>query len=523
MNADTINTEIGEREINLIDLLVEVLLHWRTILLSMLIGGILLGGYSYVKTFLSMKSQSLARKEERQTQEQQKEMTPEEITEQWENGRVLLEGQLEEGQAYKVDLAVEYKRLYEEKLEYQQNSPLMQIDPYHVQQTELMFAVLPENAEQLNNIVTVYGDLLTGSAFYTYIQEQCGLDGGAEELVSLSCPEYKEYKHEATQNIIISNYPEETFGIISVQVSHKDADTCQAMADAVVSYMEEQGNTLDDIFGTYEIKLLSRIQEEVADLDIASQQKANIDTLYSLQNSYNTLRKDFSDEDQAYFDYMLAGNPAEASETDAFGTETNEEAAAAENTPGISIKYVLMGVAVFAFLYIFILFLLYILDGRLHGTDSLQEIYGIPQLGMIPALPRKRFLGAIDQWILKLRYHNQRKFTPEKSTEMAAVAVKMAAKKQGLSRVYLMGCSMTGVSGQVCEDIKAFLEKEQLDAVVLNNVLYDAEAMERLENAEGVVLVETAGSTLYQELEKELQLLVRQKIKILGGIMVEAS
>ncbi len=519
MNADTINMEVREREINLMDLLVEVLLHWRTILLSMLIGGILFGGYSYVKTFLDMKNQNLAMEEEQQALEQQKEMTPEEITEQWENGRVLLEEQLEEGQVYNVNSALAYKRFYEEKLDYQQNSPLMQIDPYHVQQTELLFAILPENAEQINNIRMVYENLLSGSAFYTYIQEQCGLERGAEELITLS---YPEYKYEATRNIILTDYAEGTFGIINIQVSHENADICQAMADAVVSYIEEQKDTLEDISGAYEIKLLNRIQGEVVDNDIANLQKTNIADLYSLQSTYNSLKDAFSDEELAYFDYMLAGNPAEASDAGAHETENNEEIVMIEKAPSISIKYVLMGVVLFAFLYIFILFLLYIFDSRLHGADSLQEIYGIPQLGMVPALPRKRFLGAIDQWILKLRYHNQRKFAPEESIEMAAVAVKMAAKKQGLKQVYLMGCSITGVSGQVCEKIKAFLEKEQLEVVILNNVLYDAEAMEQLENAEGIVLVETAGSTLYKELEKELQLLTRQKIKILGGIMVEA-
>lgn len=518
MNTDTINMEVREREINLMDLLVEILLHWRTILLSMLIGGILLGGYSYVRIFLNMKNQNLAMEKEQQALEQQKEMTPEEITEQWENGRILLEEQLEEGQVYSVNSALVYKRFYEEKLDYQQNSPLMQMDPYHVQQTEMLFAILPEDVEQVNNIRMVYENLLSGSAFSTYIQEECGLERGAEKLITLS---YPEYKYEATQNIILKDYAKETFGIINLQVSHENSDTCQAMADAVVSYIEGQKDTLEDIYGAYEIKLLNRIQGEVADNDIANLQKANIADLYSLQSTYNSLKDDFSDEELAYFEYLLAGNPAEISEVDIDKTENDGEITTTEKTPSISIKCILMGVVLFAFLYIFILFLFYVFDSRLHGADSLQEIYGIPQLGMVPALPQKRFLGAIDQWILRLRYCNQRKFTSEESIEMAAVAIKMAAKKQGLKQVFLMGCNITGVSAQVCEKIKAFLEKEQLKVVILNNVLYDAEAMERLESAEGIVLVETAGSTLYKELEKELQLLIRQKIGILGGIMVE--
>lgn len=41
-----------------------------------------------------------------------------------------------------------------------------------------------------------------------------------------------------------------------------------------------------------------------------------------------------------------------------------------------------------------------------------------------------------------------------------------------------------------------------------------------LEGAKGVILVENAGSTLYSEIAEELELLKRQGIKALGGILV---
>ena len=78
-----------------------------------------------------------------------------------------------------------------------------------------------------------------------------------------------------------------------------------------------------------------------------------------------------------------------------------------------------------------------------------------------------------------------------------------------------------GAAEQVCTQIKSALAKEQIDVCVLNNVLYDAEAMGRLESAEAAVLVETAGVTMYDEITQELQLLNRQKIEVLGGIVVE--
>ena len=45
--------------------------------------------------------------------------------------------------------------------------------------------------------------------------------------------------------------------------------------------------------------------------------------------------------------------------------------------------------------------------------------------------------------------------------------------------------------------------------------------MNELEDAKGVVLVESIGSTLYNELAEELELLKRQQIIILGGVLVK--
>lgn len=118
---------------------------------------------------------------------------------------------------------------------------------------------------------------------------------------------------------------------------------------------------------------------------------------------------------------------------------------------------------------------------------------------------------------MKLRYHNSRQFTTEEAITLASTAV----KKRTLKEVYLLGCNVTGDTLQKCEQISKNLHEESICVQILSNVLYDAEAMEKLENAKGIVLVETAGSTMYEEVVKELQLMSRQNICVLGGILVE--
>lgn len=174
-----------------------------------------------------------------------------------------------------------------------------------------------------------------------------------------------------------------------------------------------------------------------------------------------------------------------------------------------------------AFIYAFILFMIYIFNTKIRATDSLQELYDIPQLGMVPSEENdKKVFGFIDKWIISLRNHNKRQFTSEEALELASVAAKMAAGKETLHELSLMGSGLKEHSFDICEKIKERLKKDGIQVNILNNVLYDAQMMGELEKAKGVILVESANITLYNEIFEELELLKRQGIKVLGGILV---
>ena len=180
-------------------------------------------------------------------------------------------------------------------------------------------------------------------------------------------------------------------------------------------------------------------------------------------------------------------------------------------------KYVLLGAVLFAFVYAVVICMVYIFNTRLRESDELQSLYGIPQIGLVVRESgRKVFL---DKWVDSLRHYGKRKFTAEQSMELAFAAIKITAN--GLNNICLMGCNMSAGADKVCESLKAALEKEQIGVSVLDNVLYDAEAMEKMDAMQGVVLVEKAGSTLYNEVAGELELLKRQDITVLEGYKVE--
>ena len=118
-------------------------------------------------------------------------------------------------------------------------------------------------------------------------------------------------------------------------------------------------------------------------------------------------------------------------------------------------------------------------------------------------------------------YHNCRRFNRTEATELAAVAVHMAVEKNSLNTVYFVGTGMDENTHQFCDVLQKELQASGIEVIVAENILYNAENLKKLEKAKGAVLIETIGKTMYTEILQELQLLDRQQIKVLGGIMVE--
>lgn len=480
-----------EREISLLDLIVEVLLHWRVVVVAMLIGGVLMGGLSYYKSSQTAEAQRAQLAE----QEAQK-------------GEQELEEVLTEGQIANVNSAIMYEQFRDEKIRYREESILMQIDPFNAPRAELTFVVKSDDIEKTYNIQKIYEDLLMSTELFDYVKKECDIPNPVNDVISL---EYTSYGQV---------YGNDT---VRIAIYHNDESTCKAMAAAIVKYAQQQCTTVEKTVGAHELELLRQTYGTVIYTDLITQQRNCENDIITQNNAAVKLKAAFTDEEWYYYNYLTAGKvSANQEKEDAEKTDEGAGTAITVVKPGISFKMIVLGMILFAFVYVFVIFLMYIFNNKLRATDNLQDIYSIPQLGTIPGdEKKKKFLGIIDEWILKFRYRNTRRFAPMEAANLAAVATKMAVKKQGVSNVCLMGCNLAGEALRACELIKERLTAEGATVQILSNVLYDAEVLEELADAQGAVLVETAGSTLYDEIAKELELLNRQNITVLGGIVVE--
>ena len=495
-----------KREINLFDLMVEILLHWRGILLVMLLGGICIGGLGYVRSYQNVQKQNM--------QEQQNLV-------------------LSEGTVANINMAVMYECMYRSRLSfYKEDSILMRLDPCKVWKAYMTFLINADDLEQEYNIVQAYENILCSGGLFEYLGTTHGISTSAvSEIVAL--------ENESPQQNEATDSPRNNFRLTVV---HYDEAACSALARSVADYIAEQERQLQQDLGAHSIVLLEQSQALVMDTDVLNRQKSFVNDTISFMTAASNTKDGFTEAERRYYDRLIAGTEAEGivgagtSEGDA-ATDTDdlaEDAGGAEG-PGqpmslssmeqasasVSPKYILFGIVLGVFGYAFVIFIGYIMNNRLRYTDDLCALYEVPMLGRVPetGMGAGRILGCVDRWILRLRSRGERRFTPEEALRLTATAVKIAARKQESGFVTLIGCGIKGDTLLTCQQIKNLLDKEGIRTEILDNILYDAESMDKLNSMETVVLVEKAGSTLYTEIDKECGLLRRQGIVILGGIV----
>lgn len=488
-----------EREIDLLDMIADILSHWRGLLVALVIGAVLMGGFSYVKSYRNVQSEQEAEEEPELDEMSAKEQLAQ------------LEDSLSDSEKISVAATVDDEREYLYKDTYYRESIYMHLDPLNIARTELVYRIQAEDGSLAQRLGTVYKNIVGGVGLYDWVEQQAGIPAEyAAELISVST-DPAIFVGNGAQNISIGS------DSLKVTVMQKDEKTCEQLAEAVNSYMEEQQKNLAEKLGSHELILLSETSGKIISTDTMVRQIDYGNQLINLKAGIASTKAGFTEDQQKYYDLLTWEEKAKEAEMDYKDAATEEEPVL--ESPSVGKKYVLLGAVLFAFVYAGILFLLYIFNSKIRVSDELQNLYHIPQIGVVVKDSKKKFI--LDKWVDDLRHYGKRKFDAKQSMELAFAAVKIAAVKNKLNTICLMGCNLEAGAGSVCENLKTALEKEGINVTVLDNVLYNAESMEKVDTMTGVVLVEKAGSTLYNEIANELALLKRQDIAILGGIIVE--
>ena len=434
MNEQTYQIRTDEMEINLVDLFFRLIKKWKSLIAVILIGAVLGAASTFVEfgTEPEIKDDVLAN----------------------------------------MSRAAQYRKLYEQQREYNENSPLMQMDANNVFRGELSYIV---NApDEQNTVLMMYQNLIDSSMEQT-VWALSGMDCDskyARELVLDSCYAFTNDKGDSSESSLQIHFT----------VQSDDPAACRYMLDAVKLAAQELDRDLTRRFSDYSSLELLDAVSPAAPGEFISTQESNISRLNNAQNNMLNAEKAFSDDELAYYRENFL-KPAE------------EE----EEGSGI-VKAVVLGVILGCLLWGGWLVVAYLLDKHIKTASEVQSFCNLPLLGRLSnETPAK---GA-DAWYSRV------KGAPDTPAYVAALVDSLVQNEAVLC------------GDDACRNVMEQLAKSCAHVKAIGLTGKSEEALAQAKQTGCAILVLKTNETTRADFRRELEVCSLQKINLLGMVVID--
>lgn len=492
-----------EREINLISLLFHVLLHWRSLIVAGLIGMFLACGSNVVKV-------------------------ASEVAVSGDEGPVTIPDE----DMVAVNVYANNIRIYEAMQDAWSESAYMALDGNNVAKTGILLTVKGKKSDRMANIAKAYRELAVSTGAVGFICEAEGIqDTGIVELINVDID--KNNTNAASTYIgdtityVCSDSESECVIPIYIEILGQDAESSERMADMLIEYLNQVKNDVVFYMGEHSLTVLSCSTTIGLDSVVVNKQNTNYSTLSRLYDTVAAQKTKLSSEQLEYYKSVLSEKDTESVAVAGIDEVVSPEGLqSGASTHGlksfISVKYIVIGLLAGVFCMAGLWSILYIFNNKIKTEDSFENLFKVAVIGVVPTeYEKKRLFGFVDKWIISIRDRNKRLFSVEEAVSLVVSRVKVQSTKDRVSKLVFIGCDLGKNIPDIPQNMAERLNVGDINATVLDNVLYDPENTERLGEMDGAVIIEKAGKTLYSELIEEIELLKRQQIKILGCVIVE--
>lgn len=472
------------------DLILYILSKWKVLLICLIAGALVLGAYSGYKSLKSSGSDPLETKAER-----------------------IAESLNESEKARAMNNAItiaHYLHEYENYSAYNEKSVFQNLNPSNMKVRTLTYYLdTPagsgsEDAEA--GFVNAYRFNLTDEAFNKEVAEAFGIP--EEEAF---------YYYDTLLRIKIDQEQPIDQDVLVIQIYHNDEEFLDKMAGAVQKRVEKFANEVKTAEPAHSIKLISDTVSNSPGLYIYENQEKNVSMIRTMIQDLGKLTDSISGDELVYTKYLLTQVYDGDYVGIAFDNMESEESAAPKLK--ISKKYVLVGAVGGLAAAALVILLIYLLKRVLRGYGDMEYIYGIPVLGTYddPQSSKKhRFI--LDRWLWSLRVKRKSQ-DYEGCVELISKKLSLMAKNNDVKNICIaIGPSVRTDKGFLDDVIK---RTNDLSITVADNILRNAEAINKLFDADGVVLLEQMDGSALSEISEECRLCAGNNIKILGAIVAE--
>lgn len=494
-NNTYVTREDDESEISLMHLLYYVLLHWRFLLAGAMVFCIMLGGFKLVKGLGALESVDL--KKDQQTYE-----------------RALNEYSISKDRLEKQ--AEELTRALENQGKYHDESILMNLDPENAYKSTLTYVVndvsdlhsLPNDSEsifavnrKINSVIGAYVSLIQNGSILRDVQNELGSKMDQKYLAELV---YVQADYQSK--------------LIQITTLGENQDEAKAISDAVNRGVQSASGDLMNVVGTHRLQLLSSYVGSYAGTSIqvgSIPEDGGSSKDASYQISIESLQNDYTKTVTELQNQLLDCNK----QLDELEHPTAPEGISQKSVLKEAIEYGAIGFIGGTVLIALAYMIQYILGGKLMDCDELKDHYGILLLGDYHA-PLYARPNAVDKWIARINGITEEKQNLENIYALGAAHIITQIGAGETSRILLVGNAKVKDFESASSALSERLRQAGIDVTVAGNVNECVSAIEKLKEAEHVVLVEQCGVSRQQDIQKELLVLRKLSKKIVGAIVL---
>lgn len=487
------NYYVEEREIDVKRMMIQALTHWRFILTIALAGAVFLEVKQYRADVVNAKNSIQAQIDAANT--------PVETIES-------LEEQLPEFDVQNVWYAYHCKVNADGRMNYMKESVYMNLDAYNENVSFLSYHI---DSEQPAAILGEYSNYLTSEELAETLNADLELSIENKYLMEL-------YRMSSSDN----------FSRFTVRVCADSEEECEELATALDRalhlYIEKEKSMNEDA----SLILDSRMSKVVMDTDLASLKSnfsAEINTNLSLYNAYYN---GFTDMQKSLYELLMERHESESvsfHETEASNEETqlSGDASQIDTTINVrpSIKMILAGFAAGAIIAYAICALKYVASREVHGIDEVKYLFGIPVFGTIRTVSfgKKKAGAAVDTAIDKLNFGRKKYLNTEQQMQMVSSNLLLNCKNAGITEIFLTGSELEHIPQNCVTELTARLGEQGIHVTVGNSILYDAQSLLRMAETGNAVFIEIEEKSKCEEIAKELNLCIQNRIQIAGMIL----
>ncbi len=467
--------ELSEREITLYDLFWNIILQWRWIVGGVLLGAILISGIKYLKDFTEYNSSPTV-------------LDIEDLEQ--------VEGTLDYQQRNDLKSAEDIQELINQKQQYLKESVLMNQNPYKQKvltfeyyiDTDYKFNYTKETmADFKSELVSGYADFIeSGNLAQSIVdREKIEIDiRYMQELISV----------QRSEN-----------GMLRINVAYQEKS--DSIIEIIKNDMESLQKNLKTQIGEHSLSLISVVDKQIVNRDLALQQKDEQDRLSNLKVQLNTIKATFNEEQIVLFEYFIQ-------------EEVGEEYIQQKTEPELSLKVVLVGAILGIFFVCACVVLKILYTAKLQKSEEITKIYGIRLLGEITEDSKNRkLLWAIDRLLYMIRNRRRKVLNHEQQKQMILSNIEITCEKENIKEIYVTGSEMETISVELLEQWANILKQKKITVKWGNSINYDAKSLRSMSATGHVIFLERVNVSKYREIENELRMANEQKIDIIGSIV----